>query len=848
MSLLILALGAGLAHAGSAEMYDRAVSLVRHRYLDVDTFDAGEAFAEAAESAEDVVPWLIVEAQDGVATLRHGQDGTLAVVQLVDPGDPDASTGLDALPGALLRLEAAIVGAEDPIPERVDLPVALLRGVSREMDRHSVVLSRGRLSRFDERIKGKLTGIGARMGTRDGRLVIKEVFGGGPAALGGMQVGDRITRVDGVSTVGMSTSLAIDRVRGPADTQVVLDIERPAEGGGFGALELVLTRAEVIIPTVHAEQLPSGVGVIGIDNFSEQTTRLVRGALSGFDASEVPLTGIVLDLRGNTGGSLLQACKVADLFVEEGTILRTEGRGGKSVENLLRHYRAHPEGVEPDVPMVILMDHRSASASEIVAGALSLLGRAALIGEPSHGKGTVQKLYTLRGGDADRRVRFKVTVARYRLPGDVAIETGVGLVPDLGVADARFTRGGVTLPVSTPGPDLLWVDEQPGWREGVDLPEAPDFRLAVAEEALQRAQGKDRGAVRTALEATAKRRAIIEDARLVEVFRHRGLDWSPADDAGPTPQVDVEVSIVDPPVPGSDVEVRAIIRNRGPAPLYRVAVQLSTETALPWSELTLPVGFLPPGETGMGSAMVRVGTALSEREDEVGVRVVADQRAVVESEASVLHVAPAIAAPVAATARLLRAPTEDRLELRLENLGGRHLDHLRARVLLPADAPLELIDAEGVVPLLAAGGTERVDLGVRRLGPGPVDLELRVEDRSGRRVFQQDFTVPDDGSSVRVSPPVVIARVPRSAPTGQAELEIDARDDGLLASVTVWMGGDKVSWMPLDRARARVSIPLDVPSGTHAVTVDVRDAGGARTREVVHVRGVDPTTAGAVDP
>lgn len=848
MSLLILALGAGLAHAGSAEMYDRAVSLVRHRYLDVETFDAGEAFAEAAESAEDVVPWLLVDAEAGIATLRHGQSGTLAVVSLVDPGDPAALTGLDALPGALARLEAAIGGGAGPIPPGVDLPVALLRGVSREMDRHSVVLSRGRLERFDERIKGKLTGIGARMGQRDGRLVIKEVFEAGPAAEGGLRAGDRITRVDGVSTLGMSTSLAIDRVRGPADTQVVLDVERPVEGGGFESLELVLTRAEVVIPTVHAEQRASGVGVIRIDNFSEQTTRLVRDGLAGFAASAQPLTGVVLDLRGNTGGSLLQACKVADLFVEDGTILRTEGREGKAVENLLRHYRAHPEGVEPAVPMVVLMDHSSASASEIVAGALSMLGRAALVGERSHGKGTVQKLYTLRGGETEARVRFKVTVARYLLPGDVAIETGVGLSPDLLVAPARFTRGGVTLPASVLGPDLLWVDEHPGWREGVDLPEAADFALDLAEEALGRAAGADRAAVVAALSAARQRRAIIEDARLVEVFRHRGLDWRAADDAGPTPQVDVALSIVDPPVPGSDVEVRALVHNRGPAPLYRVSVQLSTEAALPWSDLTLPVGFLPPGETGMGSAMVHVGSGLSEREDEVGVRVLADQRAAVDAEPGVLHVAPAVPAPVSASARIVRGTQADRLELRLENLGGRHLDHLRARVLLAADAPLELIDAEGVVPLLAAGASERVDLGVRTLGPGPVELELWVEDRSGRQVFRQDFTVPDDGSPVRVSPPEVVIRVPRSAPTGQAELDIEARDDGPLASVTVWMGGDKVSWMPLDRSRARVSVPLDVPAGTHAITVDVEDAGGARTREVAHVRGVDPITAGATEP
>lgn len=164
--------------------------------------------------------------------------------------------------------------------------------------------------------------------------------------------------------------------------------------------------------------------------------------------------------------------------------------------------------------------------------------------------------------------------------------------------------------------------------------------------------------------------------------------------------------------------------------------------------------------------------------------------------------------------------------------------------MLPADAPIELLDPEGVVPLLPAGGTERVDLGIARIAPGPVELELRVEDRAGRRVFRQPFVVGDDGTPTEVSPPVVTVRAPRSAPVGQAEVDVRATDDGPLRSITVWVAGDKVAWVPVERARARVTIPVDVPSGTNAVTVDVEDASGARTREVVYIRATDPGMAG----
>jgi carboxyl-terminal processing protease len=840
-----LALLLAQASAGSLDVYERAVSLVRHRYLSIDEFDAELAFAEAAEGAEDVVPWLIVEADNGIATLRHGQHGTIGVVTLLPPDGTVEVAGLDALPGALGRLEDAVLSAGVPLPEKVDLPISLLRGMARALDRHSVILSRKRLARFDERIKGKLSGIGARVGRQDGALVLKEVFFESPAAKGGLRKGDRVLRVDGDSTVGMSTSSLVTRMRGVAGSQLIVEVARGEDPEHEEILEVILTRAEVVIPNVSWDVRPSGVGVITIDHFSEQTTTLMRAALNEFRSDSSPVTGLVLDLRGNSGGSMQQACRAADLFLTDGAVLRTEGREGRRVENLIREYRAIAEGVEPDLPVIVLMDHGSASASEILAGSLALLDRAVLLGTRSHGKGTVQKLYTLRGGNSDERVRFKMTVARYILPGGVAIEAHEGLAPDVAVAPALFLPGGVELtPSEEPEvPTVVWVDERPGWRDGSDDAPRQDFLLALADDALELSQGTSRAAVLTALQSVAQRAAAIEDQRLVETFRYRGLDWSHADDDGPAPDVDVEISIVDDPVPGSDVEVRALVRNRGPAPLYRVQVQLSTDDPLPWDRLTLPVGFLPPGEAAIGSAMVRVGSGLDAREDLVGVALHADRRPTVALASALLRVDPAPPASIAVSVRLVEGAGDARLELQLENRGARHLANLRARVSLPEGSPIELMDPEAVLPLLSARDDARLDLSVHRLHDGPIELDLRVDGGEGRRLISQHVAL-DDADFARVAPPTLEAELPLTAPSGGAELHVRARDEGVVKSVTVWLDQDKVAWMPGNGSRLALSVPLDIPAGTHAVTVEARDESGAKTRDVLYIRGVDPATAG----
>ncbi|MFT5684731.1 MAG: carboxyl-terminal processing protease [Myxococcota bacterium] len=831
---LSLLLSTALAES-DPEIYSRAIDLIEDRYLWVDELDAVDALELAAEAAEDAVPWLIVETSDGEIVLSHGTSGEFSRVKLSAGDLSDVTT-------ALMFLENSIRSGPGEIPEEVDLSVELLRGVSRAMDRHSVVMYRGRLARFDERIKGRLTGVGSRIGEEDGELVVREVFPDGPAYRGGLLNGDVILEIDGFSTVGLSTDQSISRIRGAEGSPVVLTVRRD-DGDSTEILPLSFVREVVRIPNVSWERTDSGVGIIRIENFSEQTVRWMRQALTEFrDAGE--LTGVIVDLRGNTGGSMLQACRSVDLFLTEGLILTTEGRGGAEVRNLLRRYPARVEGDEVEVGVVLLVDDRSASASEILAGALALQERAVMIGERTHGKGTVQMRHELRSGDRDTRVEMKLTVAEYKLGEDrTAILAGEGLEPDLWVLPTTFSRGGVSLPdhlIETAStPVLTYVNERTGWRDGEAL-ERGDYLETFAERALLSAQGADRTAMLAAIDNLLPVASQEEEALMVQTFGWRTLDWSPASIPGGIPNVEVSVVVVDPPRAGEKVEVRAEVRNLGTTPLNRLRIRLDAEDSrLPWEGLTLPIGALAPGEVGLGSAMVTLPMSTVSRVDQVHVDVYADAHPPVASDSVRLSIEARTATPMAASGALIRSGNDARISLTLENHGIEDLANIRARIALPDEATIELLSREVALEALSAGGSGSVDIGVV-LPEGPIEdlsLELRVDVEGRGEVLRVPLSIPESGDTVRMQPPTLATTLPTEADAGHHEIGISAADDGGIASVTVWWDFEKIAWLQGQGSTAELLTDVEIGGGHHTLTVEVIDDQGATTTRRYHVQG-----------
>jgi C-terminal peptidase prc len=835
------------AAAAERVVYEDAIGRIDRHFLFIDTFDTGEALSDAAEAAEAAVPWLLAETDpDGSVRLEHGERGTVGRLAPVGGAYVDLTEALVSLEDQIVAASKLLDDDGTPygLPDGVDLPVELLRGLSRALDRHSVVLSGDRLDRFDERISGKLQGIGARISRGGDVLLIEQVFLDGPADRGGVLAGDRVVRVDGVSTVGMSVSDTVDRIRGPEGSQVQLELEREIEGT-WQTVVLVLTRDEVRIPNVRWEVEPEGTGYLEITHFSEQTTRLLRQALADFQVAGV--RAILVDLRDNSGGSMIQSCQAADLFLDAGPVLRTAGRDGAPVARLVQKFESDSAESEPQVPVVVMVGPGSASASEILAGALMLRDRSVLVGARTHGKGTVQKLYTLRRDEDRARVRFKLTVARYLLPGDIPIETKVGLKADLEVDAFGFDQWAVHIPApdADVGPRLVWANERPGWRDPGMSEERGDHVRTLAREVALRAGSAHRTDLLAAVDAVVADHSDEEDRLVVETFRYRGIDWQAADEPGMAPDVRVSLEVVDDPVAGDLVEIRALVENNGPAPLYRVRADVSaTDTRLPWHGLTLPVGYVPPGETGMGRAVVRIDDDEPARRDDVSVVVHAHRRPSSEPDGSVLEIFSRPPPPLRTHARIRQGgvPEDLILEATFENLGARTLDDLRLKVGLQKGGPVELAVRHVDGSTLAPGEQQTFFFPLRspdgRL-VGPVPLQLRLSAARWGRVATIPIDLDVEGTRETRLPPEISGTVPLELPIGPHTVQLAVADELDLDDVTVWYDQDKVAWTSPVAGELALDVPVEVLPGTHRLVVRATDSHGVSKRRTWWIRGLE---------
>ena len=262
---------------------------------------------------------------------------------------------------------------------------------------------------------GEFGGIGAYVSQNaEGQLIITTPFNDFPAEKAGLRSGDVVLEIDGTPIDGWSLGDAVALMRGEVGTDVTLRVYRPSENREF---TVTITRARVELPTVYA-QLFDDVGYVRLFSFNERATEQLEREIG--DLFDEGAQALILDLRGNPGGLLNQAVSVSDLFLGKGVVVTQRSRDGKAIV-----YRSEDGQLAEDVPLVVLIDDMSASAAEVVAGALRDRERAILIGQTSFGKGSVQHVYDLKDGS-----QLHVTVALWFTPNETPIQ-GEGLHPDI---------------------------------------------------------------------------------------------------------------------------------------------------------------------------------------------------------------------------------------------------------------------------------------------------------------------------------------------------------------------------------------------------------------------------------
>lgn len=292
-----------------------------------------------------------------------------------------------------------------------------IRGMVSGLDPHSAYLDSEEFDEIRLSTMGTYPGVGIEVAADGGAVKILHSIDGSPAATAGIRAGDLVSSIDGVD-VGSDAQGAIERMRGKAGTTVRLTIRRPATGA---VKDYTLKRAEVEVRTVEQRMLGPAYGYVRITGFSETTPQdLERGVMELQQRTHGGLRGLVLDLRGNPGGVLEAGVAVADAFIDRGVIVSADGR----TPDARFEMSATPGDLLDGAPLVVLVDGGTASAAEIVAGALKDHSRAEIIGHRTYGKGTVQTVMPLSRG------ALKLTTSRYFTPSGVSIQ-GKGILPDL---------------------------------------------------------------------------------------------------------------------------------------------------------------------------------------------------------------------------------------------------------------------------------------------------------------------------------------------------------------------------------------------------------------------------------
>ncbi len=312
--------------------------------------------------------------------------------------------------------------------EQEELYHAAMRGMMNSLpDPYSKYVSPTESERLLQQTEGEFGGIGVTVRAGDGLPVIVEVNPDGPAARADLRAGDVIVGVDGQDIEGRPLFETVELIRGEVGTEVELTIRRPAENT---SLATTIERATISFANVSWRMMPDDLAYVELVSFDRDCADEMRRALR--EAQQEGTRGVILDLRGNGGGLMEQALPICDMFLKQGVILRVDRRHSTEV------HRADEDTVlDPDIPLVVLVDSMTASAAEILAGALQTAGRATVVGTPTVGKGSVTQLVRLPDGGY-----LNLTVARYVLANDRVVE-GQGIRPDVVVGElAPMPEGG----------------------------------------------------------------------------------------------------------------------------------------------------------------------------------------------------------------------------------------------------------------------------------------------------------------------------------------------------------------------------------------------------------------------
>ncbi|HXI57174.1 MAG TPA: MXAN_5808 family serine peptidase [Polyangia bacterium] len=666
---------AGKYDLSQLPIFSKTLFFVRENYFDKNRLDPRRMLVGALDFVQRDVPEILIdrwpERDPKQVTVKvNGQQRSFSIEKV------DAPWSLRTTLQDIFRFVQPNL---QPVPEKeearrlVEIEMAATNGMLQTLDPHSVLLDVETYKDMRTQTQGKFGGLGIVIEMdKKNRITVKRPMPDTPAIRVGIKAKDHIVRINNESTVNMTLNEAVERLRGDVDTNVDVYVERDTAPG---VKKFTITRAFIRPPSIDpparvmltpavGNQAATKIGYFHLQHFSANSASDLSDALAMFEKEKVK--GIIMDLRGNPGGLYEQAQKVADAFIDSGTLVSMVGAGGAH----LKDETATKSDREPKVPVAVLVNQNSASASEIVSGAMKNLDRGVVIGEGTFGKGSVQVLFDIPSpisfGDKsdDDKLGLKLTTAQYLTPGDISIQ-GVGVIPDIETDPLLVQKDGerswIRLQPSAHKrreADYEWHLEHPSVRRGEkpldtisylfvpkttdkrphpdddeeatadpdDTPEPEedadlknDFLMDFARDLLAQAKTMKRRELVQGSKAFLDKVRAAEDHKVAQALEKLGVDWSQAPATGGQPaQLQLTLQTVGDAgakiAAGAVAKVRGTVKNVGGTAAYRVRALLESDNPI-FDENEMVFGKIPPGESKTYDLSVKVPSSSFTRTD-----------------------------------------------------------------------------------------------------------------------------------------------------------------------------------------------------------------------------------------
>ena len=621
------------AQAQNLNITNIVMQYVNRYYVNKPSIEPKKMLIKALGRLERIVDEVLVDFPDG-------PDGQIIEVQVVNEKQTFDMGGIQNLDDVTKQLDQIFEFITPNLTSKDleinELEYAVLDEMLKTLDAHSGIITPQVYKEFMIETEGSFGGLGIVIGIRDGELTVISPIEGTPAYKVGIKPNDKIVQIEDESTINMSLIEAVSKLRGRKGTQVAIHIGRDSFAQ---PKEFKITRDTIKIESVEVFELDDGIRYVRIRDFQKNTLDSIVENLK--NSTESP-KGIILDLRGNPGGLLDQAERISDLFLTDGVIVTTK------VGNSSKRYHANDKDHQYAGNVVVLVDAGSASASEIVAGALKNNERAVIIGERTFGKGSVQQIFDLHDGSA-----LKLTIAQYLTPGDISIQD-VGVTPDIILHPTTITKDSIVFnsnleprlnnlngkshkPIQENRENPIYSityledieindnEDEPTPEEALTKEEKrekieKDFYVSLARDIILSSKTPSRQEALNQIQKDISKITKDQDNKIVNQWETLGVDWSYGKKASSAPSMSVKII---PQIPegraGDEVEITVEVENTGLEPLYRLSATTESQNLIA-SGKELIYGKLNPGEKKVWSTKIEIPKWALTREDKVSLK------------------------------------------------------------------------------------------------------------------------------------------------------------------------------------------------------------------------------------